>query len=174
MSQPKFFEPTPEVISQPRKTYETTIVETVSPSNRFPIYWPRILEILKEYEDLEKKFKDDPKWFKTHDIDTADFKHPGMPITRLTKALAQRVSNSDLKKRDYFGLLEIMSHPYSHYIHYYQDKDQNERCYITRFGKLFLEEKENNTIMADYWELVSDASKPRPHKGKITDLMRRH
>ena len=178
MDEPKFFAKESSKESQPKKSHEVpeVIGNGKKTSNRFPIYWPLILEILIEYKDYEKKFKEEPKWFKSQNFDSKDlkdFKNSGMLLSRLTTALSDRVSNTELKPRDFIDLLEMMTDHNSPYLYLYVDDDGKERYSITLLGESALEKIENDKVMTGYWSLVRKASTPSIHKRRLIDLMRR-
>ena len=169
MSDPdKFFTTSPSK-TKPRKKSLRDDKESKEPdsfSTLYPIYWIRILEVLKERKDLENDYKSNPTKFNTREGNFDDLKFEGLTKTPLTEHLSVKITSSNLQGENFDPVLKMMTDPISQYINAYEDKKKMERFRITLLGELALKQMNNEDILSGYWNLVRKTNLPK--KTKVT------
>ena len=158
----------------PKKTTKEKIEskEKLGVSDRYPIYFVRILEILRERKSFEKDFFENPGYWNSKDVDFSDYKFEGYRQEDLNIQLSSRTSNSKIRTLDYRDLLEIMNDPTASYINRYTDENGSDRYRITLLGESFLQFFEENKSLAGFWNLIKKTQIPKT-KGRIFEIPKR-
>ena len=159
---------------KPKKTIkeESRLRKSHGLSNIYPIYWIRILELLKERKHREEDYKVHPDYYKKLERDFSDLRYKGIRQDDLNVELSERVGNSKLRSIDYRDLLDTMQISSKQYIHTGKDEKTSLRYQITLLGELALKEKNNESALIGFWGIFDKTQLPQKKKGTTRDLRR--
>ena len=148
---------------------KTELPEKFGFSDRYPIYFVRILQILKDRKKFELHYYENPDYYKSKEGNFSDYKFEGYRQDDLNNQLSRKTSNSKIRTVDYRDLLEFMYEPTASYINRYTDKNGIDRYRITLLGESFLQLFEKNKTLEGYGNLIKKTQTPKT-KGIISEI----